>query len=130
MVALPSFTSPFRWRVIAHLSNAYELHEIDLLDRRLRRPPEPSEAMWRTTVRVPNIWTPPVFAAASTDVARAFLGFSRLPAARVIADPSGAVTVRWTDLRFVGPVGPIDRPTPRNDLFTLAVRVAPDRGGE
>jgi hypothetical protein len=36
LAAMPSFTSPFKWRIIAQLSNAYEIHDIDLLDRRFR----------------------------------------------------------------------------------------------
>jgi len=32
IAAMPSFTSPFRWRIIAQLSNAYEIHDIDLFD--------------------------------------------------------------------------------------------------
>jgi membrane-bound metal-dependent hydrolase YbcI (DUF457 family) len=36
IVAMPSFTSPFAWRIIAQMSNAYEIHDIDLLDRRYR----------------------------------------------------------------------------------------------
>src|SRR5262249_38869722 len=36
IAAMPSFTSPFRWRIIAQLSNAYEIHDIDLLDSRFR----------------------------------------------------------------------------------------------
>jgi inner membrane protein len=127
LVALPSFRSPFKWRVVAHLTNAYELHDVDLLDRRLRRPPEQSEALWRRTVYVRNVWTPSVFAAASTDAARAFLGFARLPAVvRATADSAGGVTVQWTDLRFGAPFAPTDRPVGRTDLFTVAVRVAPD----
>ena len=37
MIAMPSFTSPFSWRIIAQMSNAYEIHDIDLLDRQLPR---------------------------------------------------------------------------------------------
>ena len=41
---MPSFTSPFRWRIIAQLSNAYEIHDIDLLDQRFRDPDDDSES--------------------------------------------------------------------------------------
>jgi membrane-bound metal-dependent hydrolase YbcI (DUF457 family) len=42
VAAMPSFTSPFRWRIIAQISNAYEIHDIDLLDSRFRRPGDDS----------------------------------------------------------------------------------------
>ena len=100
-MAIPSFVSPFSWRVIAHLSNAYEIHDVNLLDARFRRPPGDGEVLWRTTARFPNVWTPAVWTAASTNIGRTILGFSRLPAVRSFADPTGITTVQWTDLRFV-----------------------------
>ena len=124
LIALPTFYSPFSWRVIAHLSNAYEIRDISLLDARFRHPPDASEVMWRTTMRVPNIWSPPVLAAASGPLFQRFLGFSRLPAVRVAADPAGAM-VRLTDVRFIGPVT-FDPAGPRYGLFTVFVRIGPD----
>jgi membrane-bound metal-dependent hydrolase YbcI (DUF457 family) len=124
LVALPTFFSPFKWRVVAHLSNAYEVHDVDLLDARLRRPADASEVMWRTTLRIPNVWTPPVWTAASTDLGRTFLGFARLPAARAFVDPFGTATVRWNDMRFLGmrrSPGPA-----QNDPFSVVIRIAPD----
>ncbi len=126
MVAIPTFFSPFTWRVIAHLSNAFELQDLDLLDPRFRRPPRESEVMWRTTLRVPNVWTPAVFTAASSPLGQTFLGFARLPAARSFVEPTGAATVRWSDVRFAASFVPLDQPTRNNALFTLRVRVAPD----
>ena len=124
MVAIPTFFSPFTWRVVAHLSNAYEVHDVDLLDSRLRRSPDSSEALWRVTLRVPNVWTPPVWTAASTGLAQTFLGFARLPAARSFVDPTGTATVRWNDMRFVGARAAL-APT-QNDPFAIVVRIAPD----
>jgi membrane-bound metal-dependent hydrolase YbcI (DUF457 family) len=124
LVALPTFFSPFKWRVVAHLSNAYEVHEVDLLDARFRRPADASEVMWRTTLRIPNVWTPPVWTAASTELGRTFLGFARLPAARAFVDPFGTATVRWNDMRFLGmrrSLGPA-----QNDPFSVVIRMAPD----
>jgi membrane-bound metal-dependent hydrolase YbcI (DUF457 family) len=126
IAAMPSFTSPFRWRIIARLSNAYELHDIDLLDARFREPDSDSEVLWRLTLRYPNVWTPTVQNAASSHVAQVFLGFSRFPAARSAVDANGITTVRWTDVRFVGGVSGLDQPAPRTGLFTATVRVAPD----
>jgi membrane-bound metal-dependent hydrolase YbcI (DUF457 family) len=124
LVALPTFFSPFKWRVVAHLSNAYEVHDVDLLDARLRRPADASEVLWRTTLRIPNVWTPPVWTAASKELGRTFLGFARLPAARAFVDPFGTATVRWNDMRFLGmrrSLGPA-----QNDPFSVVIRIAPD----
>jgi hypothetical protein len=45
LAAMPTFLSPFTWSVIARHSNAYELHDVNLLDSRFRRPPADSEVM-------------------------------------------------------------------------------------
>jgi membrane-bound metal-dependent hydrolase YbcI (DUF457 family) len=126
LAAMPSFTSPFRWRIIAHLSNAYEIHDIDLLDQRFREPGHDSAALWRLTLRYPNVWTPAVQHAATTELAQVFLGFSRYPAARSAVDASGVTTVRWTDVRFSGGPFTLDQPAARSNLFTATVRLAPD----
>ncbi len=122
--AMPMFFSPFGWRVIARLSNAYEVHDVNLLDARWSRSPDSSEAAWRTTQRIPNVWTPPVWAAASTELAQNFLGFARLPAARSLVDASGVATVRLNDMRFVGTR--FAGGQTRTDPFTVIVRVTPD----
>jgi membrane-bound metal-dependent hydrolase YbcI (DUF457 family) len=124
LVAIPTFFSPFKWRVVAHLSSAYQAHDVDLLDSRWRRAPDASEAMWRVTVRVPNVWTPAVWTAASTPLAQTFLGFSRLPAARSFVDPGGTATVRWNDMRFTG--GRVALAPTQNDPFAVVVQIAPD----
>jgi hypothetical protein len=126
IAAMPSFTSPFRWRIIAQMSNAYEIHDVDLLDRAFTDPENGSEAPWRTTLRYPNMWTPAVTQAATTKVGQKFLAFSRFPAARSAVDSRGVTTVRWTDMRFVGGVLALDQPAPRTGLFTATVRLAPD----
>jgi hypothetical protein len=127
LAAIPTFTSPFRWRVVARLSSAYELHEVDLLDRSQSGGPTPAarEAFWRMAMRVPDVWTAPTFAAAKTDLAQRFLGFSRFPAARTFVDRSGAATVRWTDVRFAGGVFELNGPR-RLSPFSLVVQIAPD----
>lgn len=128
IAAMPTFISPFRWRIIAHLSNAYELHDINLLDRRFRAPGPDSEALWRTTLRYPNVWTPPVMQAAETRLGRVYLGFSRFPAARAFEDPTGTATVRWNDMRFVGGLLTLDQPVRLPDPFNAVVRIGP--GGQ
>jgi inner membrane protein len=126
MAAMPTFESPFKWRLIAHLSNAYEMHDLDVLDTRLRRPAEVGEAPWRVTVRYPNQWNATVRAAAGAPLAQVFLGFSRFPAARWIVDQrTGVSTVRWTDMRFAAGLT-LDQRVGRGSLFTATVRVDPD----
>jgi membrane-bound metal-dependent hydrolase YbcI (DUF457 family) len=126
MIALPSFTSPFSWRIIAQMSNAYEIHDINLLDRKFREPESGSDAPWRLTLRYPNVWTPAVVQAANTKLGQVFLGFARMPAARSAVDKDGTETVRWTDVRFAGGPIALDQPAPRALPFTATVRIAPD----
>jgi membrane-bound metal-dependent hydrolase YbcI (DUF457 family) len=125
LVAVPTFFSPFRWRVIAHLSDAYEMQDVDLLDTRFRVPASERNVARRTR-RFPNVWTPAVRAAASTALGRTFLGFARLPAARSFVDRTGIATIRWTDIRFVGMLVAIDQPLGRADPFTAVIRLGPD----
>jgi hypothetical protein len=129
IAAMPSFMSPFSWRIIAQLSNAYEIHDIDLLNRRFREP-EPegeSEVPWRLTLRYPNVWTPTVEKAARTHLGQVFLGFSRFPAARSVVDAQGITIVRWTDMRFAGgPLGLDQPPMRRVNPFTAIIRIGPD----
>jgi membrane-bound metal-dependent hydrolase YbcI (DUF457 family) len=126
MVAMPSFISPFTWRIIAQMSNAYEIHDINLLDQRYREPESDSDVPWRLTLRYPNVWTPEVQKAATTHLGQVFLGFSRLPAARSAVDSHGITTVRWTDMRFAGGLFALDQPGPRTNPFTATVRIGPD----
>ncbi|MCU1384348.1 MAG: hypothetical protein JWL71_3045 [Acidobacteria bacterium] len=126
IVALPSFVSPFTWRIVAQMSNAYEIHDIDLLDQRYREPETGSEAPWRLTLRYPNVWTPAVRQAADTRLGRVFLGFSRMPAARSAVDVHGVTTVRWTDVRFAGGAIALDQPAPRAVPFTASVQIGAD----
>jgi membrane-bound metal-dependent hydrolase YbcI (DUF457 family) len=126
VAALPTFLSPFRWRMVAHLSGAYEIRDVDLLDRRLRDANAPG-ALWRLSQRQPNQWTPMVeTAAARSRVAQVFLGFSRFPAAHSVVDKDGTSVVRWSDVRFDGP-GPIGRERSNaGGLFSVMVRLTPD----
>jgi inner membrane protein len=127
IAAMPSFFSPFRWRLIAQMSNAYEMHDVDVLDARLRRPLEAGEAPWRVTVRYPNQWSPVVWAAAANPIPQAFLGFSRFPAARWFTDPrTGETTARWTDMRFAAGLT-LDQRVGRASFFSVTVRL--DRDG-
>jgi inner membrane protein len=126
MIAMPSFTSPFSWRIIAQMSNAYEIKDIDLLDPRYRDPDGESGAPWRTTIRYPNVWTPTVQHASTTRLGQVYLGFSRMPAARSAVDTHGVTTVRWTDMRFVEGLPGMDQRASRAVPFTASVRVGAD----
>jgi inner membrane protein len=126
VAAMPTFFSPFRWRLIAQMSNAYELHDVDVLDARLRQPPGAGEAPWRIAVRYPNQWNAAVGAAAGGEVAQTFLGFSRFPAARWTPDrENGGTIVRWIDIRFATGLT-IDQRA-RTGLFVVTAHV--DREG-
>lgn len=114
IAAMPDFLSPFHWRVIAHLANAYEVQDISLLATA-------PAANWRPSARHANQWTPAVTAAAQTRVGRVFLGFSRFPSVRSVVEPDGEATVVWNDLRFVT-TGADGRLPPRSNLFSATVR--------
>jgi membrane-bound metal-dependent hydrolase YbcI (DUF457 family) len=127
IAAMPTFMSPFIWRIIAQMSNAYEIHDIDLLDARFREPASDTDVFWRQVLRYPNLWNPAVERAAATRVGRVFLGFSRFPAARSVVDAQGVTTVRWNDMRFVGGSIVSDQPVRRPfDPFAVTVRIGPE----
>ncbi|MEQ1728070.1 MAG: metal-dependent hydrolase [Vicinamibacterales bacterium] len=123
LAAMPDFVSPFRWRLIAQLSDAYEVRDIDLLTGRGLSSESLSTRV--LAMRVPNQWTPAVMTAATAPTPRVFLGFSRFPAARSFVAEDGTATVRWSDLRFVQ--GDLDDPRQlRRGLFGATVVLGPD----
>jgi membrane-bound metal-dependent hydrolase YbcI (DUF457 family) len=125
VAALPTILSPFRWRTVARLSNAYEIREIDLLESDLAAIRGPMEGESLVTIHYPNRSTPETALAAATPTAQIFLAFSRFPAARTSTDSSGIATVRWTDVRFIGGLLSLTgerRPTP----FGVTVRLSRD----
>lgn len=125
MAAMPTFTSPFDWRILAQVSNAYELRDVDLTDARFRSAPSADEVLWRQTVRYPNVWTAQTRAAAETRLGQRFLGFSRFPAARTFSDASGT-TVRFIDMRFAAGLVALQQPVRRESPFSVSIRLAPD----
>jgi hypothetical protein len=126
IVALPSFVSPFEWRLLAQLSNAYETREIDLLALRRRPASSDTEAPWRQVQRDPNHWTPAALQAARSRAAQEFLGFSRFPAVRSRLEADGSTRVTWTDMRFSRGVARTRADRRRAGLFSVTVRVSPD----
>jgi membrane-bound metal-dependent hydrolase YbcI (DUF457 family) len=122
VAAMPSFVSPFKWRLIARLSNAYELQDIDLLDPRFS---SDQDRLWRVTSR-PNVWTARAAQAAETPLGQIFLGFSRFPAARSVVDAAGGAIVRFSDMRFAGGLFSLNQPQRGPDPFTLTIQLGPD----
>jgi membrane-bound metal-dependent hydrolase YbcI (DUF457 family) len=92
IAAIPTFSAPVTWRLVARLSNGYELRDVSI-----RQAPT-SELV---SIRYPDQWTPAVLAASTAPVVKTFLGFSRFPAARSVIDVSGETIVRFADMRFV-----------------------------
>jgi membrane-bound metal-dependent hydrolase YbcI (DUF457 family) len=124
IAAMPTFSSPFEWRIVARMSNAYEVHEVNVLDVRVREADDEA-VFWRQVLRYPNIWTPTAERAATTRAGRVFLGFSRFPAARTAVDAQGGATVRITDVRFVGGPLAVEQPPRRIQPFTAVIRFDP-----
>jgi inner membrane protein len=124
IAAIPTFLSPFRWQVVARLSDSYQTLDLDLTDARLSDPAAINgpTALWRGAQRSSDQWTPAVLRAAGSRVGRVFLGFSRFPAANSVLNDDDTATVSWTDMRFTG----TPRPNPRSGLFTATVRVGKD----
>lgn len=96
VAAMPDFVSPFRWRVIARFSDAYEVRVMEL-----GKPGAGTPAPRAPLLRVDDPWTPMIARASATRVAQVFLGFSRFPAVVTVIEPGGRTRVRWTDLRFL-----------------------------
>jgi membrane-bound metal-dependent hydrolase YbcI (DUF457 family) len=124
IAAIPTFVSPFTWRVVAQMSNAYELYDLNLLDARVREASTGEHPFWRHVRRFPNVWTPAVQHAAAAHTARVYLGFARFPAVRTFTEPDGVTTVQWEDMRFV--MAPVPRGDRRSSLFTVTVGVDAD----
>jgi hypothetical protein len=127
IAALPTFTTPFDWRLVAQLSDGYEISDVNVLASGSLLSAPTSDDPPRATMTVPNAWTPAVFAAAETDVGRVFLGFSRFPAVRAFVGGDGITSVRWNEMRFTRGEDGADLRGRREDFFTATVRI--DRDG-
>ncbi|HVH28225.1 MAG TPA: metal-dependent hydrolase [Vicinamibacterales bacterium] len=122
--AIPRFLSPFRWRVIARTSNAYDLYDIDVTDARLRSRTPPAGLLTAISTRISDERNAFTDEAARAPTVRALLDFARFPQAQVVADSSGGVTVQIRDMRFdtgSGENTPLQRR--RTSLFTATVRI-------
>ena len=114
---MPTFLSPFTWRVIAQLSNGYEIRDINLIEAR-----PAARSLRPVALHFPNEWTPQVVNASESHVGRVYLGFSRFPAARAVVSPDGTAMVSWTDMRFTARPLRLDQ-TLRRDPFVAIVRL-------
>ena len=114
--ALPTFGSPFRWRIVRQFSNGYRLSEVNLLA-------DTEESIgW-----MPHDDGPLVEIARQAAAPRTFLAFSRFPAAHV--EHLGRETiVRMSDVRFLDvPIGRRVEEFRPGGFFTVTVRL--DREG-
>lgn len=118
LAALPSFTSPFRWQIVAQSAEQYDVADLDLwqpdddLTRRPRfrmLPPAPRAERFRTE--------------AASPIGRVFLDFARFPTETSTVD-GDATTIRWRDVRFMAPPARAGRTLP--DMFAIWVRVGAD----
>ena len=107
--AMPSFGSPFEWRVIAQLPDEYL--EID----------------GDAAAEIPSHWSPLVLEAARTRTAQILLGFSRFPTARVFQEASGGTTVQFSDMRFAMGLDNPQLQARRSALFTVTVTFDPHK---
>jgi membrane-bound metal-dependent hydrolase YbcI (DUF457 family) len=113
IAALPTFLSPFTWRLIFRTPGLYEIADLDLLRG------------WKgAPVRFPDargVW---VERASTAPTARVLLGFSRFAAAHVERDAHGGATVYWNDVRFAGDLVGIREALPRTRAaFSAAVHL-------
>jgi inner membrane protein len=124
--ALPTFISPFSWRIVRQYPHGYEISERSVLGSNDDVP-----AAWIRSDA--NPWTA---RARATATARVFLDFSRFPASRIVQQTGEGVVVRLDDVRFIG--NPIRlEPEPRGrSPFTATIaldaegRVVSERLGD
>lgn len=111
---MPTFGSPFTWRIVRQLSTGYEVRELDLL-----------RGASRTIAWLPHDRDPAVDAARQASVPRSFLAFSRFPVARVEMR-AHETTVRMRDVRFLEvPVSGRSEEFRPGGLFSVVVRLDP-----
>jgi membrane-bound metal-dependent hydrolase YbcI (DUF457 family) len=112
--AIPTFGSPFRWRIIREFSNGYRPSDLDLLAKTER------QLGW-----LPHDDGPMVDAAREAPVARTFLAFSRFPAARITRLGRDTV-VDLRDARFLDvPLSTRSEEFRPGGLFMVFVRLDP-----
>ena len=91
VAALPTFFSPFTWRIIRQYPNEYELSDRSVLRE---RPPA-------GTSRLVSDGGPDVLRARTTRAGRVYFDFARFPIAKISAPAPDLTTVRLLDARFL-----------------------------
>jgi hypothetical protein len=118
LAALPSFVSPFKWRIVARSAQQYDVADIDLWVEGGGRLPAPQFASLPAAPRAADFRGHP-----TSRVARVFLDFARFPTETSRTD-AGTTTIQWQDVRFLRPPVQPGRGVP--DLFTASIRIAAD----
>jgi hypothetical protein len=114
--AIPTFISPFVWRIIRQLPNGYDIREVNVLS-----------GTERPIARLVSDSAPVVDTVRMAPAPRSFLAFSRFPIARVEMHDH-ETTVRIVDVRFLdAPLRGRDEELRGGGLFGVLVRV--DRHG-
>jgi hypothetical protein len=90
--ALPTFVSPFVWRIIRQHATGYELSDRRALGR----------AAVTGAIRIASDTGSEVRHAQNTDGARIYLDFARFPLARLASRTATTTAVRLLDARFIG----------------------------
>ena len=112
--ALPTFFSPFTWRLVRQQSDGYELRDVTLGRGTTAQTFVPSNN---------DVW---VARARRTPTGRAFFAFSRFPATRSAALPDGTHRVRAMDMRFLDPTPRGLERDPPVRAFVMTIEVASD----
>jgi len=113
--ALPTFFSPFKWRLIRQQSDGYELRDVTLGRGTTAQTFVPSQN---------DVW---IARARRTPTGRAFFNFARFPAANSAALTDGTHRVRAMDVRFLGPPPRGLEPDPRAQApFVMTIEIAGD----
>jgi membrane-bound metal-dependent hydrolase YbcI (DUF457 family) len=89
--ALPTFFSPFSWRIIRRQPNEYELSDRNVLTGPTRV----------ASTRLPSDNSPDVLRVRATRPGRVYLDFARFPIAQVVQRAGTLTTLRLLDARFV-----------------------------
>jgi membrane-bound metal-dependent hydrolase YbcI (DUF457 family) len=113
--ALPTFFSPFTWRLIRQESGGYEMRDVTL-GRGAGAP-----------IFVPSHHDDWIARARQTGTGRAFFNFSRFPASHSATLPDGSRRVRVMDVRFLGPPPRGLEPDPKaREPFVMTVEMTGD----